>query len=104
MPKVLEPPAGSACDFSNPGAPDWETSDGSKNVASNCGPDGLAMNPIGPRPHGRPEPDYLSAWMRSAGTSTSVTPRNENSNFTRYLGGCSEVCLMMCPTASVTAA
>jgi signal transduction histidine kinase len=47
---------------------------------------------------------YLSAWMRSAGTSTSVTPRNENSNFTRYLGGCSEVCLMMWPTASVTAA
>src|SRR5437762_237820 len=42
--------------------------------------------------------------MRSAGTSTSVTPRKENSNFTRYLGGCSEVCLTMWPTASVTAA
>src|SRR6267143_3060244 len=47
---------------------------------------------------------YLSAWMRSAGTSTSVTPRKEKSSFTRYLGGCSEVCFTMWPTASVTAA
>ena len=31
---------------------------------------------------------HLSAWMRSAGTSTSVTPRKENKSFTRYLGGC----------------
>ena len=30
--------------------------------------------------------------MRSAGTSTSVTPRKENSNFTGYFGGSSEVC------------
>src|SRR6266446_9883225 len=43
-------------------------------------------------------------WMRSAGTSTSVTPRKENKSFTRYLGGCSEVCFTMWPTASVTAA
>src|SRR5258707_15006072 len=44
------------------------------------------------------------AWMRSAGTSTSVTPRKENKSFTRYLGGCSEVCFTMWATASVTAA
>src|SRR5216683_4779929 len=44
------------------------------------------------------------AWMRSAGTSTSVTPRKENKSFTRYLGGCSEVCFTIWPTASVTAA
>src|SRR5216684_5905191 len=42
--------------------------------------------------------------MRSAGTSTSVTPRKENKSFTRYMGGCSEVCFTMRPTASVTAA
>ena len=47
---------------------------------------------------------YPSAWMQSAGTSTSVTPRKENKSFTRYLGGCSEVCFTMWPTASVTAA
>src|SRR5229473_2438506 len=47
---------------------------------------------------------HLSAWMRSAGTSTSVTPRKENKSFTRYMGGCSEVCFTMWPTASVTAA
>jgi hypothetical protein len=35
---------------------------------------------------------HLSAWMRSAGTSTSVTPRKENRSFMRYFGGCSEVC------------
>jgi hypothetical protein len=29
--------------------------------------------------------------MRSAGTSTSVTPRKVNKSFTRYFGGCSEV-------------
>jgi hypothetical protein len=38
---------------------------------------------------------YLSAWMRSAGTSTSLTPRKENKSFTRYFGGCSEVCFTM---------
>ena len=38
---------------------------------------------------------HLSAWMRSAGTSTSVTPRKENRSFTRYLCGCSEVCFTM---------
>src|SRR6476660_3156502 len=42
--------------------------------------------------------------MRSAGTSTSLTPRKENRSFTRYLSGCSEVCLTIWPTASVTAA
>src|SRR6267143_2078917 len=47
---------------------------------------------------------YLSAWMRSAGTSTSVTPRKEKSSFTRYLGGCSAVCFTIWATASVTAA
>src|SRR5215471_13785483 len=47
---------------------------------------------------------YLSAWMRSAGTSTSLTPRKEKSSFTRYLGGSWEICLTMWPTASVTAA
>jgi len=30
---------------------------------------------------------HPSAWMQSAGTSTSVTPRKENKSFTRYLGG-----------------
>jgi hypothetical protein len=44
------------------------------------------------------------AWMRSAGTSTWETPRKENRSSTRYFGGCSEVCLRMWPTASVTAA
>jgi hypothetical protein len=38
---------------------------------------------------------HLFAWMRSAGTSTSVTPRKENKSFTRYFGGCSEVCFTM---------
>ncbi len=38
---------------------------------------------------------HLFAWMRSAGTSTSVTPRKENKSFTRYMGGCSEVCFTM---------
>ena len=47
---------------------------------------------------------YLGAWMRSAGTSTWETPRKENRSSTRYLGGCSEVCLTMWATASVTAA
>jgi hypothetical protein len=32
---------------------------------------------------------HLSPWIRSAGTSTSVTPRKENRSFTRYFGGCS---------------
>src|SRR5438309_12122633 len=27
---------------------------------------------------------HLSAWMRSAGTSTTLTPRKENKSFTRY--------------------
>src|ERR1051326_1076693 len=47
---------------------------------------------------------YLPAWIRSAGTSTCETPRKENRSSTRYLGGCSEVGLMTCATASVTAA
>jgi hypothetical protein len=42
--------------------------------------------------------------MRSAGTSTSETPRKENKSLTRYFGGYSEVCFTMWPTASVTAA
>src|SRR6266481_2366119 len=51
-----------------------------------------------------PRMDHRSAWMRSAATSTSVTPRKENKSFTRYLGGCFEVCFTIWPTASVTAA
>src|SRR6266478_5738258 len=51
-----------------------------------------------------PRMGHRSAWMRSAATSTSVTPRKENKSFTRYLGGCSEVCFTIWPTASVTAA
>jgi len=47
---------------------------------------------------------YLPAWMRSAGTSTWETLRKEKRSSTRYLGGWSEVCLMMWATASVTAA
>src|SRR5258708_23245449 len=35
---------------------------------------------------------HLSAWMRSAGTSPSVTQGNENKSFTRHFAGCSEVC------------
>src|SRR6266446_5122149 len=42
--------------------------------------------------------------MRSAGTSTWETPRKVKRSSTRYLGGCSEVCLTMWATASVTAA
>ncbi len=42
--------------------------------------------------------------MRSSGTSTSLTPRNEKSSFTRNLDGFSEVWRTIFPTAAVTAA
>src|SRR5260370_7436437 len=44
---------------------------------------------------------HRSAWMRSAGTSNSVTPRKENKSLTRYLGGCSEHCFPLWPTPSL---
>jgi len=47
---------------------------------------------------------HHAAVMRSSDTSTSLTPRNENSSLTRYIAGFSEVCLTMLPTAAVTAA